>query len=379
VGTNQNRQTHVKRSTSLSYPINWKPEHLRAIVTGTILTLAFTLIFVLLLYGTSEKTVIISIDGKEQILQTSNWSVDNVLEEHEIVLSEHDDISVPVKGKVKHGDRIVIHTAKPVHLTVDGRTETMHLTSKTVGDALQSLQITLGEEDRVSPAVTEPITAETDIKVTRVLTVVEELEEVVPFDTIEEKDAKLIRGKEKTIQSGQEGLLTKTIKKIYEDGELVSQKLVAEQVKAEKIDEVIAIGTQEPVMVLSALSPVVEEVTKSGITFGVKRKLEGVKLTAYDAGFNSTGKNKGDPQYGITFSGSTVAAGRTVAVDPKIIPLGWWIYIEGYGFRKAEDIGSGVKGKHVDIYMEEEDEANKFGLKKGHTVYVIGPNNPQLN
>jgi 3D (Asp-Asp-Asp) domain-containing protein len=70
-----------------------------------------------------------------------------------------------------------------------------------------------------------------------------------------------------------------------------------------------------------------------------------------------------------------VKEGRTAAVDPKVIPLGWWIYIEGYGFRRAEDKGSGVKGNWVDIYFDSHEVAENFGKQKAH-VYIIGPDNP---
>ena len=36
--------------------------------------------------------------------------------------------------------------------------------------------------------------------------------------------------------------------------------------------------------------------------------------------------------------------GRTIAVDPDIIPLGSVVYVEGYGVRIAEDTGAYIKG-----------------------------------
>jgi 3D (Asp-Asp-Asp) domain-containing protein len=71
-----------------------------------------------------------------------------------------------------------------------------------------------------------------------------------------------------------------------------------------------------------------------------------------------------------------VKEGRTIAVDPNVIPLGWWVYIEGIGFRRAEDKGSAIKGKKIDIYYDSEAKAERFGKKKGYTVYVIGPSKP---
>ena len=51
---------------------------------------------------------------------------------------------------------------------------------------------------------------------------------------------------------------------------------------------------------------------------------------------------------GLTATGTVVTAGRTVAVDPSVIPYGTQMYIEGYGFRTAEDCGGAVDGKHID-------------------------------
>jgi 3D (Asp-Asp-Asp) domain-containing protein len=101
-----------------------------------------------------------------------------------------------------------------------------------------------------------------------------------------------------------------------------------------------------------------------------------VTLTAYSDDVASTGKSKDNPQSGITFTGTRVSEGRTIAVDPKVIPLGWWVYIDGLGFRRAEDTGSAVKGQMIDVYYESSDYANRFGVKRGYTVYVIGPKKP---
>lgn len=89
------------------------------------------------------------------------------------------------------------------------------------------------------------------------------------------------------------------------------------------------------------------------------------KLTAYSG-----------PQMGqaepITATGTTARAGRTVAVDPKVIPLGSKIYIEGLGERIAEDVGGGIKGHHIDVYLGTVPQAHHFGVQRG-TVSVLAP------
>ncbi len=118
-------------------------------------------------------------------------------------------------------------------------------------------------------------------------------------------------------------------------------------------------------------------VTKDGISFSYTKVLDNAELTAYSAGIEHTGKNPGDPWYGMTYTGTQVHEGRTIAVDPKVIPLGWWVYIDGYGFRRAEDTGSAVKNNRLDIYFDNNDFVHSFGLKRGVKVWVIGPNDPR--
>ncbi|WP_036687778.1 3D domain-containing protein [Paenibacillus tyrfis] len=94
-------------------------------------------------------------------------------------------------------------------------------------------------------------------------------------------------------------------------------------------------------------------------------------LTAYTAGVESTGKKPSHPDYGITYSGSKAEEGRTVAVDPSVIPMGSTVFIDGIGVRKAEDIGSAIRGTRIDLFMDDVQQARDFGVKKNVKVYVL--------
>lgn len=103
-----------------------------------------------------------------------------------------------------------------------------------------------------------------------------------------------------------------------------------------------------------------------------------MRATAYDLTVKSCGKKKGHPQYGITKSGTRATRGRTVAVDPRKIPLGSTLHIkfpDKYkyldGTYIAEDTGGAVKGDIIDIFLgNNEKEVDKFGCQKV-TVHVI--------
>lgn len=71
-----------------------------------------------------------------------------------------------------------------------------------------------------------------------------------------------------------------------------------------------------------------------------------------------------------TASGAFPIVGRTVAVDPRVIPLGSTIYIEGLGERIAEDSGGKVKGKMLDLFLPSDDLCRQFGVRQ-HNVQIV--------
>ena len=95
-------------------------------------------------------------------------------------------------------------------------------------------------------------------------------------------------------------------------------------------------------------------------------------VTAYCACSECCGKEPDHPQYGITASGTRVAEGRTIAVNPSVIPFGSHVMIDGHIYI-AEDTGSSIKGNRIDIYIADHQRAQIHGkqyknvsiLKKG--------------
>ena len=71
-----------------------------------------------------------------------------------------------------------------------------------------------------------------------------------------------------------------------------------------------------------------------------------------------------------TASGTIPTQGRTVAVDPDVIPMGAVVWINGVSYI-AEDTGNAVKGNVVDIYFgNDHDTARQFGRQTAEVYYV---------
>ncbi len=75
-----------------------------------------------------------------------------------------------------------------------------------------------------------------------------------------------------------------------------------------------------------------------------------------------------------TATGTWPKQGRTVAVDTNTIELGSRIHIEGFGWLVAEDKipeESVRKGAKLDIYMDREADAWKWGRRDVRVVVVV--------
>lgn len=100
-----------------------------------------------------------------------------------------------------------------------------------------------------------------------------------------------------------------------------------------------------------------------------------VTATGYTAGYESTGKKPGHPQYGITYSGVKVKRDKnkvsTIAADPKVFPLGSILYIPDYGYGVVADTGSAIKGEKIDLYFATTKQVFKEWGKKDVEVQLI--------
>ena len=170
-------------------------------------------------------------------------------------------------------------------------------------------------------------------------------------------DANLDKGKQRVVQPGEAGILAREYTVVYEDGQEVDRQLVEERVVKPAVDRVIARGTR----------PVVRTATVArGRTIRYTDVLI-MEATAYEPGPQSCGIYAD----GYTYTGKKATYG-IAAVDPRVIPLGTKLYIEGYGFAAAEDIGSAIEGHRIDVCYDTVREALLWGRRRVK-VYILAP------
>ncbi|MDQ0219104.1 LysM peptidoglycan-binding domain-containing protein [Peribacillus cavernae] len=83
-----------------------------------------------------------------------------------------------------------------------------------------------------------------------------------------------------------------------------------------------------------------------------------VKATAYTASCKGCS--------GITATGLNLKknpSAKAISVDPKVIPLGSKVYVEGYGQAVASDTGGAIKGNKIDVFVPSKSKAIKWGVK----------------
>ena len=69
---------------------------------------------------------------------------------------------------------------------------------------------------------------------------------------------------------------------------------------------------------------------------------------------------------GITANGTDIRSNpnqKVIAVDPRVIPLGTKVWVEGYGEAIAADIGGAIKGNKIDVFIPTEGQARNWGVR----------------
>ena len=180
----------------------------------------------------------------------------------------------------------------------------------------------------------------------------------IPYETVENRTSRVRQGVSHVRQEGVPGAHAVTTQVVYIGGVESNRAVVNEAVTKEPVYALIDVGTS----LLGTLTDV------TAPDFHYVRRLR-MEATAYTAGYSCTGKHPDDPWYRITASGREVEHG-VVAVDRNVIPLGTRLYVENYGFAIAADVGGAIRGYKIDLFMEDWDDAIRFGRRNLY-VWVL--------
>ncbi len=222
--------------------------------------------------------------------------------------------------------------------------------ARTVGEFLASAGIELGEHDIVEPSVDSRIPLSGEIRLSRGCVERITVEEEIPCEVILEAQADLPCGEEQIVNQGYPGRKLVTYDVISENNKEVERVVVRENVLIQPVAQHSLVGTR------------VEKLDDVKLR---ARDIMWMDATAYDPGPESNGIWTGKP----TAYGLTVGYG-VVAVDPRIIPLGTRLYIEGYGYAIAGDTGGAIKNFRIDLGYNSRSEAMKFGRREVK-VYIL--------
>jgi len=308
-----------------------------------------------------KKAISVIVDGKAIQVTTLKSNLTQILKSNNIALGAKDQITVSLDSEVKDGDRIYIKKAVNVKVAVDGKEYNIETAENTVGDMLNAEKIVTNDQDKITPSKSKAVTSGLQVQITRVNTKTLKETKTIDYATEIKESNELDKGIKKVIQKGKIGQKVITSHVVYENGKEISRNLVSENLKSKPVKEIIAMGTT------STYSP------SRGGDIRYSKKLN-VRATAYSADYNCTGKSPGDPSLGITSTGARAKRNpngySTVAVDPRVIPLGTKFWVEGYGYAIAEDVGGAIKGNHIDLFYNSSGETWNWGARNVN-IYIL--------
>ncbi len=223
--------------------------------------------------------------------------------------------------------------------------------SATVGDAVQSAGIKLGSEDRILPALSAPITNGLKIIIRHVRTETQSETQPIPFKTVFKMSRAVAPGQITAGSHGVPGVLTKTYAARFVNDALKSRTLVASRVTTPAINQETLAGIR------------VREARALPSRSGSYQRMQCFHMVA--TGYSPyEGSSVGRCANGMR------AGYGVVAVDPRLIPLGSKLYIEGYGYALAGDTGGAIKGHRIDLGHTTYREASDVG-RRSVTVWLL--------
>ncbi|SDZ66515.1 Uncharacterized conserved protein YabE, contains G5 and tandem DUF348 domains [Evansella caseinilytica] len=327
---------------------------------NTVITEAMNIVYI------PAQQVFVNIAGVEDKVWTTAGTVQELMEQLNIDVNEHDAIEPSLSTELSPDTKIFYEAAFLVTLLSDGKKKKIWTTSTTVADFLEREDIELNESDRVEPSVDEWIDKEQEVSVVRVEKVTDVVEVTVDYATVKQSDSSIEQGSEVVLESGQDGRIKKHYEVILENGEEVSRELVKEEVVQESQDRVVAVGTKEPAPTVSRSSA---STSSSSGSSSSSSSSSASSSSASDSGDWQTFSATAYTAFcngcsGITATGINLRANpdaKVIAVDPNVIPLGSRVEVKGMGTYLAADTGGAVSGNKIDIFIPDQDKVASFG------------------
>jgi len=316
--------------TSRRLPIRFPPPNRLWLSATLVLAMMTTAVAV------SAKPVTVLVHGKAVVIRTYARTVGDLLAQADVRLGPQDRVMPPEDSPLYRGEVIRVSTAVPVQIRLWGTKVLDRLTAReTVAGVLKENGIEVGPEVQVEPGLTAPVEPGMEISVDRLIIGTKTKNVPLPFSTRQISSPALFRGIDRIIRPGRPGVARQVWQVAFLDGTPVRQTLIRTETVRPPQDQVVEVGA-------------LGEVSRGGEVFRFTRVIE-VRATAYT----------GD---GYTASG-TVPRPGTVAVDPRVIPLGSRLYVEGYGYGTALDTGGAISGDRVDLYFDSMREVDEWGVR----------------
>ena len=195
---------------------------------------------------TGHNVFAVSLDNGSKVeLKAKKGTVREILIANDIPFGADDRVEPGLDTKVNGGETINIYKAHEITI-VDGDTTTVRKTTyKKVGDILKELNITLGENDRVTPDLNKEVATVDTIKIVRDGKATEVKKEEIKFETKEEKDASKYVDEKVTKVEGKNGEKEVTYNVVRENGKEISREVVSEKVLTEATAKVVVVGTKQ--------------------------------------------------------------------------------------------------------------------------------------
>lgn len=324
-----------------------------------IMALSITLILGATVMVTMRKTVTVSIDGKVETFVTYKGTVEGILESRDIPFEEKDKIQPSLETVVSENDTITIKRAVPVKLVMGGQELNIKTAEDTVVDMLKAEKETLKEKglefvegtDEVSLPLETKISKDLEVKVVKVE--FEDISEtkVLAYDTVTKENSTITPAQGYVEQQGSNGEEKVTYRVTKKDGVEVSREIVESTVLVKPVNAIKVVGT-------------LRTINRGGNNISYKKVLS-MQATAYSpdcVGGNRTATG--------TYPKRNPNGISTIAVDPSVIPLGSLVYIDGYGYARAEDTGGAIKGNIIDVFVNSGSEARSWG-RRSVKVYIL--------